>query len=421
MAARELVVPIGMEGIVTVEAVAPDGRVTHRQEIHNVLTDQGLNALKFGALGNEMLQVCILGRSGAAAGVGNTLIPGLFDPTWGPAGGGSLADAYNLASPTPQVRSIVATSQDPGSATDQYAYVAGPPRYWRITRKRVFSRTDTYFRAATLPAASDFVPGVSAVWAADGWANLRVESSFIREIGFCGNSPTVPDVTNVVFAGVLGGGGDVNAPLWTGSTNLWNRIVLPQSIGYEKPAGEVDVYYPWQSNVADVLLPPDYVIRVTLEVRIYPDVSPAVQVLDVNGVQTTCTTRVIDVDDPGRWGGGGALDNFGSWRTDERSAAIGESDAMPAAVEDSYSPAGVEYADSGAKVSTPEAAQQVMKFTFGANKGLFSTGIGSLLHGQFNSSPLSSSWAYLTTFSPKIAKTNEQRHEFNVRYVWSRP
>lgn len=410
----ELIVPLSMEGIVTVECVEPGRGVVHREVQRNIITDEGLNGLKALALGDELMHRCVLGRSGAAAVVGDDMDPGLWT-FWTPACGGTAVQAYDNAVPTPQERSIVAVSEDDGGTADVHAYVAGPPRYWSLTRTRIFNKTDTFFQAGTFPAGIHLP---TTVWRADGWGFVEVEASYIKEVCFVSGRGAVnsPRVTKQTSFDCLGGTDDFYFPSWIGGAYLWNRIVLAQSLGFEHDG--VNIYYPWEGRVADVLLTADGLIRVTMELRVYPDVTETVQEINVDGTPTTCTTRVIDVDSDANWGVGGFLDNFGNWNESINAASIAESNTLPVAVEDSFVPAGMEISSLSQKIAGAGAGEQIMEHQFGAVKGLFDSGIGSLLHGNFSS--LSAAYCYATVFDPKIAKTDLQRHDFRVRYTWSR-
>lgn len=411
MNAPTVTVPLRLEGVVTVECEEPDRGVVHREVVRNLITDDGIQALKFSPV-SDLLDVCILGRNGAAAAAGDLLIPGYLD-FWSPACGNALTDCYII--PGPQDRSVVAVSQDNGSFADEFAYTGGSTPYWSLTRHRVFRREAAYFPLAELPDGSDDPQGFSPDWYAAGWANLAVEASYIKEVSFCAVGAAAPDVRIQTSNNCTSGGGPVNAPIWSASSQLWNRVVLAQSIGWGLDEGEVNVTYPWQGNTPDVVLSAQAIVRVKYELRVYMATAETVQTIDVDGVSTTCRTRVIDIDNATRWGSGGAADQFGNWVTALSAAEIAESAALPASLTDPFSPPGRENADSVTKVTTAEDGEQVMTFGFGATKGLFSGGIGSLLHGNFGPGP-----CFATVFDPPISKSDLQSIDLSVRYAWSR-
>ncbi len=417
MSQIDLTVPIRLEGILTVECIEPGRGVVHRQEVRNLIVDQGLNALKSFKLGDQLLTVCLLGRKGATPLPADGMVPQMMD-VWSPQGCANNAGMAFLSNNPPQPRSVVARSTDNGAIPDSYAFVDGAAPYWRLRRTRVFSRNGSHFPATQVIPGTDGPTASDLDWFQDGWLNLGVEASYINEVAFCTSAGI-----QTFFASLLlcsgPGSLDFDFPLWVGGW-LWNRVTLPQSIGFGLAPGEVNIYYPWNGQAPNVVLTHDAVVRVTLELRVYPDEAENIQVVDVEGVPTTCTTRVIDVDSASKWGLGGFLSAFGNWRTDTYAGKIAETNTLPASTRDTFSPPGAEFADDAVKITTPETGEQVMTFRFGGPKGLFPTGVGCLLHGNFTTVALGEAYAFATTFSPKIAKTDEQRLDINVRYVWSR-
>lgn len=412
-----------LKSIVTVEAVAPDGRVVHRQVIPNVVTDEGIEALKTLTM-SELVGCCWLGRGTSLPAVTDTMDTIIVKAPLGwhtqLKDFATAIEAYQGASPTlVQGRTFAAVSQENGGYSDAKSYVADAAAYWKLVRTRLFYRDASYFVGSAFPVGTDIPSGfggsVGPAWAADGRQfGPLVEGSFLGEVGWCASAPHAPYAARVDMSV---NGVDVFAPCFDHDSALWDRVLLPQTLGYQPAPGEASVYYPWNGNVAEVLLEHDYVIKVTLELRLFPDTSEAVQVIDINGVSTTCTTRAVDIDGS-EWQA--ALTDLGTWRLDARSAGVLESLTIPGALTDPVNQAAIDLADDAVQVATAEAGQQVMQYNFGASKGLFSGGIQGLLHGNFSASPVAQSFCYATTFDPPVAKTNEERHEFNVRYTWSR-
>jgi len=400
-------VPLRFEGIMTIEGVAPDGAVKHREVQHNLITDEGIEALKTYGL-SALTDVCWLGRQGTTPTVADTAAD--LAAAWMPVGVSFTGpiEAYDSNSP-PQSRTLCARSTYTAGVADAFAYTGGATPYWSLTHTRHFFRTGDYFQANKY--ASPPIDSPTGVWVDDGWGRIETDASYIDEVGFARaaqvdtqsislaiTGAVPPDPTSFTFTW----------PLWAAS-GLWNRVALAQSIGYE-----ASVLNQWGGTPPDIVLAAGDVIRVTYELRIYPPTTAQVQTLDIDGVSTTVTTSAIDIDG-NSWGPSGLAGLFGGmWVVNSSAGQVSETNTLPASVEDSFNPSG-DAADDAVEVGSANQGEYVMQLRFGGLKGIFSTGIGCVLHGNFGGG-----FTFATTFSPKIAKLDTQRLDFNVRYIWSR-
>jgi hypothetical protein len=260
-------VPLTMKGIVTIEAHTPGGELLHREVKDNVIVDDGFSALGDTMLGDELLNTCILGKDNTPAAAGDGFLSG------GNHGFINGITDVNCSDGCPiiQDRSISAVSTNNGGTSDVYAYTGDPDYFWSLTRKRIFTYSTDYFKAAQAGFFTDScIRGEQATgdWLDDGWGNLAVEASYIAEIGFCSETPSVEKIFGECWLPKPGHYPEYwwvrnDQIFWSPSEgSLWNRVVLDQSIGF---ASE----FAW--DTPDVELALDAVITVTIELRVYFD------------------------------------------------------------------------------------------------------------------------------------------------------
>lgn len=394
-------IPLQFKGIVTVEAHTAEGELLHREVQDNLIVSTGFGGLVDTLLGDELLKTCILGR--------NTTAPALGDLFLGPGSGSSFTELYNPDCPDDPpgtacalapVRSIVARSTSNGGTADVYDRSLSAPYYWRLTRKRVFTRHVDYFMAGNSSSISGTCAVGSAAWALDGWGSLDKEASFIGEVGFC--SGVVEPRKYVREC--------VTVPEWSADPandgRLWNRIALGTTIGFESAT-------PYATP--DVILPTTGVITVTLELRAYFSIDATVQVVDVDGTPTTVSTRVQERDRAGYWAEG-FLRRFGYWRGDGRAATAGESNTLPP-TDQGYFPDGSSVQVSSAWTDSSGPNYIVRKYRFNAGIANWSGGIGGMIHCN-SEDGITDAHIFCTVFNPKIPKTALERLEIEIRYTW---
>lgn len=398
----QLDVPLRFEGIITVECHDGKGQLLHKEVQNNLIVDLGWASLGDKALGDHLLNTCIVGRDSTP--------PAASDAVLGPEGVNSFTELYSPECPDDPVnsacnikpdRSICGFSTDNGGAADVASLVdSGGETYWSLVRKRVFGYSATYFGAGSSAAISGTCAVVEPAWILDGWGWLPTEASYIKEIGFCSDQVSVYKFVRDC----------VVVPEYAAGTShqgrLWNRIVLAQSIGF----GDSD-----QWAVPDIELPLDAVITVTLELRAHLSKVANVQVIDINGVPTTCSTRIHQLDVPFYWYTG-FLRRFGLWPTGLESARIGMSNVLPA-VDEKYEYGGASASVSSSRISTGTGVL-VQNYNVATSKGNWVGGVGGIEHANFTpgggDTPL-----FVTVFDPKIAKTDLQEMDFQFRYTWS--
>lgn len=395
-------IPLRFEGIVTVECHDGKGQLLHKEVQKNLIVDNGWASLGDKALGDDLLNTCIVGRDGTP--------PQASDVVLGPPGVNSWTELYgpdcpdiplNSACNIKPDRSICGFSTDNGGTAAVASLVdSGGETYWSLVRKRVLEYSATYFGAGSSAAISGTCAVVEPAWILDGWGWLPTEASYIKEIGFCSDQVAV-----YKFARNC-----VVVPEYAAGTShqgrLWNRIVLAQSIGF----GDSD-----QWAVPDIELPLDAVITVTLELRAHLSKVANVQVININGVPTTCSTRIQQLDSS-KWWYIGFLRRFGLWPTDLSSARIAEGDVLPDVTEE-YQWSGQSAAMSSSRIYTG-TGELIQNYHGETEQGNWVGGIGGITHANF-SPDVDDTSVFVTVFDPKIIKTDLQEIDFQFRYLWS--
>ena len=406
----ELDVPLQFKGIVTVQAHSPSGELLHEEIQDNLIVNSGFAALASNVkIGDTLTNACILGRDNTPpSAVDNWYTPhgfvrGLTQKVCEQEFAG---DSY---CPFPQERSIVAVSENNGGTNDVYDRVDPDeaPYWWRLTRKRIFTYHNDYFKGGGLSLTNSGINGNQVNdWFDEGWTILPKEASYIAEVGWCAAADLlIPWGYCWIPAPPPGHEEAFTVPGWLG-TNLWNRVVLEQRIGYEV----TPPYTAWA--VPDVVLAQDAIITVTLELRIHLTTDTTTQVIDVDGVPTTCRTRVIKRWEYGVWAEG-VLRNFGWWRGDSRCAVVGESNTLPGTTS-YYEGSDISSASGGASGTF----FKVLKYKINAGIGNFATGVGGLAYGNFSNVTLTRDQCFVTVFNPKIPKTTLDRLEIHIRWTW---
>lgn len=416
-------VEFGVKGIITVECHSADGELLHREVQENLVTDEGLAALdgrRLGAVINEggIRRQLVAGRRGDAPAASDTMRDN---------GGQSFTTFYsddtcgetNRPFLIPQTRSLVATSDDNGSVGIVSGFEPGPPAYIHQTITRIIKKEEQYFPASVSGAGGN--AGSEETWREQGYRSLDIEASYIKELGFCSRDG---DPFAYITGGTPGSGCEEYSFLYH-QGDLWNRVVLDQSIGYAIPQGAPNPPEPYA--VPDVLLAEDAQITVTFELRVYPDPSVNTQVLNVAGQAVTAETRVVDLDSAARWWSPtGFMHQFGGWSISGNEAVIGEPNAMPPDL--TTAPPNIwsfeAAADSAEKLSSsvpPGGPYSVtLRFEWGPSSGLFPTGIGQVQHLNPGGQAFGGVECMITTFTPKIQKTDTETFRFDVTYTWSR-
>jgi hypothetical protein len=167
-------------------------------------------------------------------------------------------------------------------------------------------------------------------------------------------------------------------------------------------------------------------LRLTYELRLYPQQVSSVSTLTINGVSTTCTTRGYDVDStsPGRWGdtnngSTGLMNQFGRvWANSTSTSRVGAfpTHSMPSLTSTQV---GTVTASSAATWGTYTTGSYYRDQTITFNPGLGNLTIGSIIWGSPNADPGQNA-PFITTFNPPFTKTSTQRATFVGRLSWGR-
>ena len=396
-------IPLRFEGIITVQCHDGKGELLHEETQKNLIVNDGWASLGDRALGDDLLNNCILGRSGRAPTLGD-----LFD---GPAESYPFSVPYTPDCPdvppgtacaeAPE-RTVVAVSDDNGGTADGPLLVdADGETYWQLIRKRQFTRHTDYFHAGASTVMAGTCASGQSAWVAQGWGSLDKEASFIKEIAFCSDAPTVYEYVRDC----------VTVPEWSSSLakdgRLWNRVTLDTSIGYASDS-------PY--SVPDVVFPHDTVITVTLDIRVHLSKVARVQVVDVDGVPTTCSTQIQKLEDGDYWHTGFLL-RFGNWPTSTRAATIAQGNVLPA-VDEKYDGDGSSAPATCSEVSSGTGVL-VLRYNVETWDGNWVGGVGGIEHANFTSHFVLDRPVFVTVFTPKIAKTDLEEIDFDFRYTWS--
>lgn len=391
--------PFRLESFITVECFDGKGNKIHEEHIPNLIVNHGWISLGDRKLGGELLHTCLLGWDGRAPALSD-VVAGARDKSFTTLYSPDCPDEPSgIACDLAPFRSIVARSTDNGGAADAYDLVDNGETYWRLTRKRHFDYSYDYFRAGDAAAISGTCAVGEAAWIAQGWTQLDKEAGLIAEIGFCSNTVGVYNFVRDC----------VTVPEWAAGSShegrLWNRVALGTTIGFGT------------SKSPDVVIPLDGVITVTLELRAHFSKEAQVQVMNINGESTTVTTRLQNLDDSGTYALG-FLQNFGSWRTNQRAGLITEQNEMPVDPYDAFTYGGMDSDQVESERVSTAVSNLVQRYLVSPSDGLWENGIGSLLHGNFSNEELTSRFVMATTFSPKIMKTDLEKVDIDVHYTW---
>ena len=179
----------------------------------------------------------------------------------------------------------------------------------------------------------------------------------------------------------------------TGGT-LWNRQLFLDELG----------------NPTVITKTNEDQLRVQYEYRIYPPMADNVQNIVINGVDTSVTSRPMQVANTAVWGSTGLMTSLGStaitpqsW-VSETATLLGRNGGIQG------TPAG----STAYQAYTPGTFYREAQTTFGPSQANFATGV------QYHAISLLGGCQYQMVFSPKIQKTNTQRLEIMHRITFNR-
>lgn len=170
----------------------------------------------------------------------------------------------------------------------------------------------------------------------------------------------------------------------------------------------------------------DEILRVKYELRIYPDKTVKTKSIDVDTRGTLVTTTVDylpeNVDSAGAWGQGGMFDTLGVWNRHDWATA--EDNTTPTDFV-SVGPGGTGwddlYEDQGqGQAYTSGNFYRDVDFVLTATESNYVTGIGAIGFNPGGSTAASATPAFISTWDPKIDKTDTDELSITFRLSWSR-
>lgn len=161
------------------------------------------------------------------------------------------------------------------------------------------------------------------------------------------------------------------------------------------------------------------ILRIVYEWRVYLVLTPTDDVITINTVSTTCSSRALRGNDDDAWGTQGIATRLGSWQTDYRRCSAFETNTFPAIDGGGFTGLGQQCSSISTVTYVSGNFYVDQDIIFEPGTGNFTTGIGAIALpriGDFSgsASPLG------TIFTPKVSKSNLQRFTFRARVSFTR-
>lgn len=268
----------------------------------------------------------------------------------------------------------------------------------------------------------------------NGIGNVNSVSNLIQWCGV-GTDNTPPDVSDTALGSQLGNrtnsNGGISDDLVSGPDfDYWEFIRVREFAENEANGNLTEVgffsassggvmytrqlFLDSEGSPTTIVKTTDDRLRITYKHRAYPNKTAKVQNINVNGVPTTVTSRIQELDSPDH--AGGLAWNIGSWGSGARAV---ETNILPD-VNGSFGGNTVGVSSGSYAAYSSNSFFREYTGVWNPSVANFATGVGGIENWHITSFGVNPRMCQATVFDPKIPKDNTRRLTFVVRHQWAR-